>query len=94
MQIKFQNKHKATVLQILNSIKSKYLKDGLQLSYKILNDNPLNNVFLMEIEPEDVARNIIPKLERFKATDSSEPPINNEKEDKLRELIREILFKI
>ena len=94
MQVKFQNKNKATVLQILNSIKSKYLKDGLQLSYKILNDNPLNNVFLMEIEPEDVARNVIPKLERFKATDSSESPINNEKENKLRELIREILFKI
>jgi hypothetical protein len=94
MQVTFQNKNKATVLQILNSIKSKYLKDGLQLSYKILNDNPLNNVFLMEIEPEDVAKNIIPKLERFKVSGSNETPIENEKEDKLRELIREVLFKI
>jgi hypothetical protein len=95
MELTIQNKFKATVLQILNSVKSKYLTIGKQLKYTIKNENPLDDSFIISIEPDDIANVISPRLMKFKAsnTDSSDKPVPNEAEEKLRNVIREILNK-
>lgn len=94
MEITIKNSRKAQVLQVLNNAKRKFLLSGKQLKFKILNENPMDDVCNVEILPDEYAKYIVPKLEQFKSTFSSvntkttnEPNV----EDKLRKAIQEIL---
>lgn len=95
MQLTIKNSRKAQVLQVLNNAKRKFLASGKQLNFKILNENPMDDVCNIEILPEEYAKFIVPKLEQFKAEFSStnsdgKPPIANA-EEKLRKAIQEVL---
>ena len=97
MIITIVNSRKAQVLQILNSAKNKFLTVGKQLNYKLMNENPLDDVSNIDITPDDIAKILIPKLEKFKANNFSNNDTNmtkdTEEESKLRTAIQEILTK-
>lgn len=95
MQLTIKNSRKAQVLQVLNNAKRKFLTIGKQLSFKILNENPLDDVSNIEILPEEYAKIIVPKLEQFRADYSSTNSDVNKPnvEDKLRQAIQEVLSK-
>lgn len=94
MQITIKNSRKAQVLQVLNNAKRRFLASGKQLKFKILNENPMDDVSNLEILPDEYAKFIIPRLEKFKSDSySSDNSDNSDKddEDKLRQSIQEIL---
>ena len=97
MIITIVNSRKAQVLQILNSAKNKFLTVGKQLNYKLMNENPLDDVSNIDITPDEIARMLIPKLEKFKANNFSNNDTkmsdDTDAESKLRNAIQEILTK-
>ena len=97
MIITIVNSRKAQVLQILNSAKNKFLTVGKQLNFKIMNENPLDDVSNIDITPDEIAKMLIPKLEKFKANSFSNTDTNmsndSDVESKLRTAIQEILTK-
>jgi hypothetical protein len=97
MIITVVNSRKAQALQILDSAKRKYLEIGKQISYKIMNENPLDNVSNIEILPDDVAKQLIPRLSKFKSDVFSNGDTDNKPDTKaeanLRQAIQEILTK-
>ena len=97
MQLTIKNSRKAQVLQVLNNAKRKFLETGKQLKFKILNENPMDDVCNIEILPDEFAKFIVPRLERFRAdfssTNSDGKPQKPNMEDKLRQTIQEILSK-
>jgi hypothetical protein len=98
MIITIVNSRKAQALQILDSAKRKYLEIGKQISYKIMNENPLDNVSNIEILPDDIANQLIPRLAKFKSDVFSNGDTNMKQPDtkaeaNLRQAIQEILTK-
>ena len=98
MIITISNSRKAQALQILDSAKRKYLEIGTQISYKIMNENPLDSVSNIEILPDEIAKQLIPRLEKFKANVFSNSDTNMKQPDtkaeaNLRQAIQEILTK-
>lgn len=87
---KFQNSKKATILQILKSASSAYIKANLQMDYKIVEENPMDDTFSLEIKPDESASQVFPHLNRFKSTEVNSDP---SEDDSLRQVIKEVLVK-
>lgn len=75
-------------MQKLKSYNTKFLANGQQLSYKISDDDPLNNTFDVEINPEDLAQKVFPLLDKTQNT--SQPP---QEVNPIQQTIKEVILK-
>ena len=73
----FPNSIKATVLQVMGKYSRRFNSAGKELNFKVLDTNPVNDTFNLEITPEDSANMVSPLLTRFKTAPSS---VDNEKQ--------------
>lgn len=87
---KFKNANKASVLQILKKASSGYEKANMQMDYKIIEQNPMDDSFSLEITPDETASQVFPHLSRFKALEVNSTP---SEEDSMRQVVKEVLVK-
>jgi len=92
----FPNARKATILQILSKANRSFLEVGRQLNYKVLDSNPMNDTFNLEITPDDSAKLVVPSLSKYKqdfTKRSDNKDISLSDEPTAQQVIKEVLFK-
>jgi hypothetical protein len=81
----FPNPIKATVLQVMSKFSRRFSQAGRQLDYKVLDSNPVNNTFNLEITPDDSAKLVSPLLTKYKTDHSNS--------DNLKSVIKETIIR-
>ena len=90
---KFQNSKKASVLQILKSASLAYNKATLPMEYKVVEQNPMDDTFSLEITPDNTASQVFPHLARFKSIGVNSVAPTSTEDDAIKEVIKEVLIK-